>query len=106
MTAEDGGQHSGTIGGKPLRQLSLPLQAMDAARKGTCLPGAVDEASKLPGRMTEGRFTPPFVQSFVACHTELASVMRLRAWPLDVAFDMLRCQLRRKCPPSTREQEK
>ena len=60
----------------PVRQLELPLRAMDAARKGTCLPGAVDEPSKLPGRMTEGRFAPPFVQSFVARHTELASVMR------------------------------
>lgn len=52
---------------------------MDAARKGTCLPGAVDEASTLPGRMTEGRHARPFVRSFAAHHAALASVMRQRA---------------------------
>ena len=65
----------------------MVLRAISAARKGTWLPAAVDEASKFPGRMTEGLHAPPFVPSFVARHTELASVMRQRACLLDVAFD-------------------
>lgn len=46
---------------EPVRQIGRLVRAMDAARKGTCLPGAVEEASKHPGRMTEGGLATPFV---------------------------------------------
>lgn len=55
--------------------------------RGPAYPVPLTRHPQLPGTMTEGRCAAPFVRSFVACHTEWASVMRQRAWPLDRPLD-------------------